>query len=51
MPAESDSLVTLARRGLVAILPMPWGRPPQGFNGAWRNGDEVLAGFYRTGAP
>ena len=30
---------------------MPWGRPPQGFKGAWRNGDEVPAGFYRTGAP
>ena len=50
MPAESDSLVTLARRGLVAILPMPWDRPPQGFEGAWRNGDEVPAGFNRPGA-
>ena len=51
MPAESDSLVTLARRGRVAILPMSWDRPPQGLEGVWRNGDEVPAGFNRTGAP
>lgn len=51
MPAESDSLVTLATRGRIAILPRSWGRPPQGLVGAWRNGDEVPAGFNRTGAP
>ena len=51
MPAESDSLVTLARRGRVAILSESWECRPQGLEGAWRNGDEVLAGFYRTGTP
>ena len=51
MPAESDSLVTLARRGRVAILPLSWNRPPQGLESAWRNGDEVPAGFNRTGPP
>lgn len=50
MPAESDSLVTVARRWRVAILPLPWDSPPQGLEGAWRNGDEVPAGFNRTGA-
>lgn len=51
MPAESDSLVTLARRGRVAILSESWECCPQGLEGAWRNGDEVPAGFNRTGAP